>query len=191
MIIMLKSTALQMIADKVYQCNRCQEISEYRMSMQGKHVPGNGNANAKFFWIAEAPGKTEAEEGIPLCGKSGKLFNNILLSLGLEREDVFVTNILRCRPPGNRDPQPEESKNCRKFLELQLKTVDPEWIICLGRIAVTYLLGLEVTTPISCLRGKIHSWNGKKVIATYHPAYVLRNQSAKIEVWKDLQPLLA
>lgn len=116
---MLKSVALQMIADKVNKCNKCQEISEYRCLTNGKYVPGNGNFDSKIFWLAEAPGKTEAENGIPLCGKSGKLFNNILTSLGFDREEVYVTNILRCQPPNNRDPSLEEANNCRNFLDSQ------------------------------------------------------------------------
>lgn len=140
--------------------------------------------------LGEGPGQNEAEIGEPFVGKSGRLLTNILESAGFPREQVYITNILKCRPPGNRDPKPDEAANCRKFLDLQIRCIDPEWIICLGRIASVFLLRKEPDTRIGSLRGTIHEYQGKKVIATYHPSFLLRNPAAKKDVWDDLQPVI-
>lgn len=188
---MLKSQALQLLEQKISVCKLCQELAAYREENNYKTVPGVGNSNAQIMVIGEAPGENEAEEGEPFVGKAGKLLTNIIQAAGWERHEVFITNILKCRPPGNRDPQKEEAGNCRKFLDLQIKCVDPEWILCFGRISSSFLLGHDpLTTTIGSLRGTVHDYQGRKVICTYHPSYLLRQPAAKSEVWKDLQPAI-
>lgn len=188
---MLKSEALGVLAEKISRCTLCQELSQFRLDNQYLTVPGTGNPNARVLVLGEAPGDNEAKQGLPFVGKSGKLLTNILLAAGLARDAIFITNTIKCRPPGNRDPEPAEVSNCRKFLEMQIRCIDPEWILCFGKVASVNLLGLDSKTPIGSLRGKIHEFQGKKVIATYHPSYLLRNPAAKEDVWQDLQPVIA
>jgi uracil-DNA glycosylase family 4 len=188
---MQQSQALQLLQQKIATCRLCQELAEYRDANNYKTVPGVGNPNARIFVIGEAPGENEAKEGEPFVGKAGKLLNNIFQAAGWQREELFIANILKCRPPGNRDPQPQEAANCRKFLDMQIRCVNPEWILCFGRISSIYLLGKEPTTTIGSLRHEIHEYEGKKVICTYHPSYLLRNPAAKTDVWDDLQPVIA
>lgn len=188
---MLKTEALSILGQKIAGCTRCDELSKYREENKYKTVPGVGYCNAKLMVLGEAPGANEAQEGEPFVGKAGGLLMNILKSGGWKREDVFITNILKCRPPNNRDPLPEEAANCRKFLEMQIKCIQPEWIICFGKIASVFLLGKEPTTTIGSLRGEIHDYTGIKVVCTYHPSYLLRNPSAKKDVWNDIQPVIS
>ena len=183
---MKKSEALQILKHKIAECTRCQELAEYRQSYNWKTVPGIGNPNARVMVIGEAPGQNEAEQGEPFVGKAGKLLTKILEAAGLPREAVFITNILKCRPPGNRDPLKEEADNCRKFLDLQVTCIDPAWILCFGRVASIYLLGCPPETSMGAMRGE-HFYDDKKVICTYH---LLRNPAAKEDVWEDLQPVI-
>ena len=189
---MLKSEALQILGQKIAVCTKCQELTDLRTAHSWKTVPGIGNPETKVVILGEAPGENEAKEGEPFVGKAGQLLTSILKAAGWERSDVFITNILKCRPPGNRDPEPIEADNCRKFLNMQIRCIEPKWILCFGRVASAHLLGFGSETSIGSLRGKVHEYNGGiKVICTYHPAYLLRNPSAKKEVWKDLQPVIA
>jgi DNA polymerase len=165
-------------------------LSDYRAANNYKTVPGAGNANAEVMIIGEAPGENEAKQGLPFVGKAGNMLNNILQAIGLKREEIFIANMVKCRPPGNRDPEVIEVNNCRKFLDLQIKCVDPKWIICLGRISSIHLLGHEPNTTMAELRGKLFEYQDRKVICTYHPAYLLRNPKAKEDVWNDLQPIV-
>ena len=185
---MLQSEALQILDQKIATCRLCKELTEYRESKSYKTVPGIGTPNARVMVLGEAPGENEALEGKPFVGKAGKLLTNILEAAGWKRDQLFITNILKCRPPNNRDPLPEEAGNCRKFLDLQIQCVNPEWILCFGRISSVFLLGHDPTTTISSLRHKLHDYQGRKVICTYHPSYLLRQPSAKQDVWDDLQP---
>jgi uracil-DNA glycosylase family 4 len=187
---MLKSEALQILDRKISECRLCQELTEYRDANSYKTVPGIGHPNARVMILGEAPGENEALEGEPFVGKAGKLLTSILEAAELTREEVYITNILKCRPPGNRDPQPEEAANCRKFLDLQIRCVDPEWILCFGRISSVFLLGHDPATTIGSLRGRLHDYQGRKVICTYHPSYLLRQPAAKKNVWEDLQPAI-
>jgi uracil-DNA glycosylase len=182
---MNKKEKLQLIADKISQCQRCSELCVNRL----KTVPGDGNPDTKIVLLGEGPGKDESEQGIPFCGRSGRLLTNILTACGIQREDVFIANILKCRPPNNRTPSSEEAQNCRPFLDLQLKVIVPKYIVCLGTCAAQNLLGVD--TPISKMRGKWHEYKGIKVLPTFHPSYLLRNPSAKKDVWNDLQLLLS
>ncbi len=185
---MLKSEALHVIANKVATCTHCQELSEYRLINNGKTVPGEGNPNARLMFIGEAPGEDEAKQGRPFVGRAGQLLDNIIKACGWDRSHVFIANILKCRPPRNRDPEPEEVAHCRKYLDLQIRCVDPEIIVCLGRIASTYILGLVPETPMRNMRG-VHQVDGRTVVCTYHPSYLLRTPEAKQDVWDDLEPV--
>lgn len=187
---MLKSEALQILEQKVAACTKCQELTEWRNSCGWKTVPGVGNPDAAIMVIGEAPGENEAKQGEPFVGKAGQLLTSILQAAGWQRSDVFICNILKCRPPANRDPRPDEAANCRKFLELQIKVVDPQWILCFGRIASVYLLGGDETATMGSFRNQIHDYKGRRVICTYHPSYLLRNPAAKKAVWDDLQPVI-
>jgi len=148
--------------------------------------------------LGEAPGENEAIEGNPFVGKAGKLLTNILVGMGLTREEVFITNILKCRPPKNRKPEAEEAKNCRKFLDLQIKAIDPEWILCFGQTASVYLLGKEVDTTMAELREQVFEYDGRKVVCTYHPSYLQRHGNDSKErkeldrkVCADLMPVVS
>jgi DNA polymerase len=187
---MTKNEALQIITNTISECTLCQEISEYRVAYNGKYVPGEGNPNADIMILGEAPGQNEEEEGRPFVGRAGKLLDKIFEAAGWKREDLFICNILKCRPPNNRVPTKEEASNCRKFLDLQIKTINPKWILCLGKTATVYLLNKDNDTPMGKLRGQ-HVYNDIQVIASYHPSYLLRNPNAKQDVWQDIQPMLA
>lgn len=178
-------TTLQVLQDKVSQCTKCSELAESRTQT----VFADGNPNSRIFVIGEAPGADEDKRGVPFVGRAGKLFNNILTACGLTRDDIYIANILKCRPPGNRNPQPDEAANCREYLDAQIDFVNPEFILSLGAVASQNLLGVDAT--ISSLRGIWHSYKGANVLCTYHPAYVMRaGKTAKQKIWQDLQLLL-
>lgn len=180
-----KQSALSIIQQEVAACTRCRELAETRTQT----VFGVGNPNARLCFFGEAPGADEDRQGEPFVGRAGKLLNDIInKGMGLERSDVYILNVLKCRPPGNRNPNPDEAANCRGFFERQLETIGPEFICCLGSIAAQTLL--ETTVAVGKLRGKLHDWRGRKVVVTYHPAYLLRNPSAKKDTWEDIQLLM-
>lgn len=180
------AAALAEIQKRVAACTRCAELSSTRTQT----VFGVGNPQARLVFLGEAPGADEDRQGEPFVGRAGKLLTDIIeKGMGLERSDVYICNILRCRPPGNRNPLPVEAANCREYLDAQLAVVKPEFICCLGSIAAHNLLG--ETTPIGKLRGRFLDYQGIKVLCTYHPAYVLRNPPAKKQVWEDIQILMA
>lgn len=181
---MTNSDKLQLINEKVKECDRCKELTTYRTQT----VFGDGSPEARVVFLGEAPGKDEDVQGVPFVGKAGQLLNNIITACGLKREDVYICNILRCRPPNNRTPLPEETENCRPFLDLQLKVVNPEYIVCLGACAAQNLLATK--TPISQMRRQWFQYGGAKVLCTFHPAYLLRNPHAKKDMWDDMQLLL-
>ena len=148
-------------------------------------VFGVGNREARWMVIGEAPGAEEDRQGEPFVGRAGQLLNAMLKAIGLAREQVFIANILKCRPPGNRDPKPEESTCCKPYLFRQIELVNPTLLLCVGRIAAQTLL--ETDTPIGQLRGKVHRLStGRPVIVTYHPAYLLRSPLEKRKAWQDL-----
>jgi DNA polymerase len=148
-------------------------------------VFGVGNRSAKWMIIGEAPGADEDRQGEPFVGRAGQLLNAMLKAAGSPRETVFIANILKCRPPGNRDPKPEEASCCKPYLYRQIELVDPVLLLCVGRIAAQTLL--ETETPIGQLRGKVHRLpSGRPVIVTYHPAYLLRSPLEKRKAWQDL-----
>jgi uracil-DNA glycosylase len=148
-------------------------------------VFGVGDRQADWLVIGEAPGADEDKQGEPFVGRAGQLLNSMLAAIGLKREQVYIANILKCRPPGNRDPKPEEAALCRPFLERQIALIQPRLILAVGRIAAQNLLSTD--TPIGRLRGHLHALHGIPVVVTYHPAYLLRSPGEKRKAWTDLQ----
>lgn len=178
--------ALAEVETRVAACTRCAELAASRTQT----VFGVGNPSARLVFLGEAPGADEDRQGEPFVGRAGMLLTDIIeKGMKLKRSDVYICNILRCRPPGNRTPLPVEAANCREYLDAQLAIIQPEFICCLGTVAAQNLLG--VSTPIGQLRGRFLDYQGIKVICTYHPAYVLRNPAAKRHVWDDIQMLMA
>lgn len=175
---------LKILAEEVAACTLCYELATTRTQT----VFGVGDPKARLVFLGEAPGADEDEQGEPFVGKAGQLLNKILEACRLRREDVYILNILKCRPPGNRNPLPEEAKNCRRFLHRQLALINPEFICCLGSVAAQNLLG--TTETIGKLRGRVHQFHGVKVVCTYHPAYLLRTPSAKKQTWEDMKLLM-
>lgn len=147
-------------------------------------VFGVGHRQARWMFIGEAPGAEEDRQGEPFVGKAGQLLNAILFALGLKREEVYIANVLKCRPPGNRDPQPEEVAQCEPYLLRQIGLIKPRLIVALGRHAAHSLLKTDV--PLGKLRGQKLSYHGTPLFVTYHPAYLLRNPADKRKVWDDL-----
>ena len=152
-------------------------------------VFGVGDHHAQVMVIGEAPGADEDKQGEPFVGPAGQLLNNMLLAIGYKREQVYIANILKCRPPGNRDPQPEEVSQCESFLKRQIALVKPKVILAVGRIAAHNLMKVE--TPIGKMRGKLYRYGDTPVVVTYHPAYLLRKPSEKAKSWDDLRLALS
>lgn len=148
-------------------------------------VFGVGNHKARWMLIGEAPGEQEDLKGEPFVGRAGKLLDEMLFAIGTSRQEVYITNTIKCRPPNNRDPKPEEIQACRPFLEKQIELISPELILAVGRIAAQSLL--ETKAPLSRLRGKVHRYRGIPLVVLYHPAYLLRNPAAKRQAWEDLK----
>jgi DNA polymerase len=171
---------LEEIAVHVAGCTRC---ALYKSAKH--HVPGEGNPAAELLCVGEAPGVSEDELGRPLVGEAGELFTKILGAIQLSREDVYICNVLKHRPPGNRDPLPEETVACQPYLLRQIELVRPRVILALGRLAAQTLL--QTTAGIGALRGRIHRYDGVPLIVTYHPAALLRNESWKRPTWEDVK----
>ncbi|MCA9039301.1 MAG: uracil-DNA glycosylase [Planctomycetaceae bacterium] len=176
---------LEKLACVVSKCTRCEELAQTRTQT----VFGVGNPEARIMFVGEAPGADEDKQGIPFVGRAGQLLDKIIEASQLKREDVYICNVLRCRPPGNRNPSPTEAANCREYLDGQIALVNPEYIICLGTIAAQNLLNTK--TPIGRMRKQFHDLEGRKVMCTYHPSYLLRNPSAKKDVWEDMKMFMA
>ena len=180
-----RAAALAVLAAEVAQCERCRELVEYRTQT----VFGTGNPNATLVFLGEAPGADEDKQGVPFVGRAGQLLTDMITKgMRLNREDVYICNILRCRPPGNRNPLPNEAANCRSFLDRTLEIIQPKYLCCLGAVAAQNLLATEQT--IGNLRGRVYDYHGIKVVCTYHPAYLLRSPDAKGKAWDDLQLLM-
>jgi DNA polymerase len=173
--------ALSVLAKCVAGCQRCPELASRRTQT----VFGVGNPTADIMFIGEAPGAEEDAKGEPFVGPAGQLLNKIIEASQLKREDLYICNILRCRPPGNRNPLPEEAVNCREFLDAQIHVVQPKYIVCWGTVAAQNLL--NETQAVGKLRGKLFDYRGIKVMCTYHPSYLLRNPAAKKQVWEDMK----
>ncbi len=168
---------------EVMKCTKCTDLVASRNSI----VFGKGNVNAKLVIVGEAPGYDEDQQGLPFVGKSGQLLTKIIESIGFKREDVFICNVLKCRPPENRNPNPDEILNCQPYLKRQLKIINPDVICCLGKFACQTLLNSP--EPISRLRGKWAVYEGVKLMPTFHPAYLLRNPAEKKKVWEDMKQI--
>ncbi len=172
--------ALDGVREALGDCRRC-------LLHRTRHhlVFGEGSPQAELAFVGEAPGADEDAQGKPFVGSAGQLLTKIIGAMGLRREDVYICNILKCRPPGNRNPQPDEIAACEPFLIRQLRVIQPKVICALGTFAAHTLLKSEA--PISVLRGRFHSYDGIPLMPTYHPAYLLRNPGAKKQVWEDVQ----
>lgn len=164
-------------------CQRCR-LGASRTEL----VYGVGNPQARLVLVGEAPGREEDQQGTPFVGEAGRLLDRILLAMDLRREDVYICNVLKCRPPHNRDPHPEEVATCEAFLVRQIAAIKPQVIIGLGRFAVHTLLKSKI--PISRLRGEWQSYQGIPLMPTYHPAYLLRNPEGKRDVWEDMKEVM-
>jgi DNA polymerase len=152
---------------------------------RNKSVPGVGDVNAEWLFVGEAPGAEEDARGEPFVGQAGRLLDNMLAALGLARgRNVYIANVLKCRPPNNRAPEPVEAAACRPYLERQVELIRPKLIVALGKSAASLLLGTDAT--IASLRGKVHRYRGTPLIVTYHPAYLLRNLPDKAKAWEDM-----
>jgi uracil-DNA glycosylase family 4 len=174
------AAALRIIREEIGDCTRC-ELHKGRHKL----VFGDGDPQARLMFVGEGPGADEDAQGLPFVGRAGQLLNNMIVAMGLKREEVYIANVVKCRPPGNRTPAPEEANTCAPFLFRQIDVVRPEVLVALGATAATYLLGAR--QPLAGLRGRVHSVRGSKLIVTYHPAYLLRDPRQKKEAWADLQ----
>ncbi len=168
------------LQEQVASCEQC-ELCATRTQT----VFGSGNQQADWMFIGEAPGQSEDEQGLPFVGRAGQLLTEMIRALGFAREQVYIANVLKCRPPGNRDPKADEVTACRAYLQQQIDLVQPKMILAVGRIAAQNLL--QTQEPLAKLRGKIHQWGEKPVIVIYHPAYLLRSPLEKRKAWQDLQ----
>jgi DNA polymerase len=175
-----RAAALNLIREDIGDCTRCALHTG-----RNKLVFGDGSPNARLMFVGEGPGADEDAQGIPFVGKAGQLLNNMITAMGLKREEVYIANVVKCRPPGNRTPEPEEGNTCSPFLFRQIDVIRPQVIVALGATAATYLLGQR--QPLAGLRGRVHAWRGSQLIITYHPAYLLRDPRQKKEAWADLQ----
>jgi uracil-DNA glycosylase family 4 len=172
------------VREDLGECTRC-KLHKTR----DKIVFGDGSAKAQLVFVGEGPGADEDAQGLPFVGRAGKLLTQMIEAMGLQRSDVYICNVVKCRPPGNRQPEPDEVEKCSPFLFRQLDVLQPKVIVCLGATAAQTLL--QTNRGISHFRGQWMDFRGYKMLATYHPAYLLRNPAAKGDVWKDLQKVMA
>lgn len=179
-----RQSQLALIDDQVKQCQRCEILSRCR-----KHtVFGEGSPSPRFVFFGEGPGADEDQSGRPFVGRAGQLLTKMIQACTLRREDVYIMNTVKCRPPGNRNPEPNEIENCRDYYQRQLAILRPEYIVCLGAISSQELL--QNKTSVGRMRGKLHRYFESKVVVTYHPAYLLRTPAAKKAAWDDLQMMM-
>jgi DNA polymerase len=178
-----KGAALKNLRSDIGDCQRC-KLSKNRKNI----VFGEGDADADLMLVGEGPGRDEDIQARPFVGDAGKLLTNLIVKLGLRRDDVYIANIVKCRPPNNRNPEEDEIATCRPFLERQIEIIKPKVIVCLGKIAAQSLLGSKEL--ISKLRGNFFTYNNITVMPTYHPSYLLRNPRDKWLTWEDMQKVL-
>ena len=177
--------SLESIREDIGDCVRCKLCSLGRKQI----VFGVGNPNADLMFVGEAPGADEDIQGKPFVGRAGQLLTKIIEAIGLRREDVYIANVIKCRPPGNRNPEPDEVEQCEPFLFRQIDTIKPKVIVALGKFAAQSLL--RTTDPITRLRGREYKYRDAILMPTYHPAYLLRTPSAKRDVWEDMKRVRA
>jgi uracil-DNA glycosylase len=180
----VEGDSLERIAAELEGCTRC-KLSARRRNI----VFGAGNPRAELVFVGEGPGQEEDIQGLPFVGRAGQLLTQMIEGMGLQRKDVYICNVVKCRPPENRTPEKDEVATCSPFLLRQLAAIQPKVIVCLGAVAAQMLLGTNQS--ISRFRGQWFDFRGARLLATYHPAYLLRNPNAKPEVWKDLLKVLA
>jgi uracil-DNA glycosylase len=180
----VKDDTLLKIREDLGECTRC-KLHKGR----NKIVFGDGNPKAQLVFVGEGPGADEDAQGLPFVGRAGKLLTQMIEAMGLQRSDVYICNVVKCRPPENRAPEPDEVSACSPFLIRQIDSIHPRVIVCLGATAAKTIL--NTTRGISQFRGEWLEWRGHKLMATYHPAYLLRNPPAKADVWRDLQKVMA
>ena len=180
-----KPSELAVIQQEVAECMKCEELCHRRTQT----VFGVGDPSTRLVFVGEGPGADEDRQGEPFVGAAGQLLDKIIGACKLSRHDVYILNTVKCRPPGNRNPNPTELSNCWGYAERQLEVIQPEFICCLGSVAARTVL--NTTQSIGKLRRKFHSYRGSKVLVTYHPAYLLRTPSAKKHVWEDMKLLMA
>jgi uracil-DNA glycosylase len=178
------ATALTLIREDIGDCTRCKLHKQGRKQI----VFGVGNPDADLMFIGEAPGADEDQQGEPFVGRSGQLLTNMIKAMGLRREDVYIANIIKCRPPGNRQPESDECETCSPFLLRQIEAIKPKVLVALGAVAAKTLLAINA--PMSELRGQWFDFHGTKLAVTYHPAFLLRDPRQKKEAWKDLQMVM-
>ncbi len=179
-----RQAELTLIDAEVKQCQRCEVLASCRK----KTVFGEGSVTPRFAFFGEGPGADEDLSGRPFVGRAGALLTKMIEACTLRRADVYILNTVKCRPPGNRNPEPGEIQNCREFYQRQLTILRPQYIVCLGAISSQELLQNKL--PVGKMRGKLHRYFDSKVLVTYHPAYLLRNPAAKKAAWEDLQMLM-
>jgi DNA polymerase len=172
--------ALKAIREDIGDCTRC-ALHKGR----NKIVFADGSPTSRLMFVGEGPGADEDAQGLPFVGRAGQLLNNMIAAMGLKREECYIANIVKCRPPGNRTPEPDEANTCSPFLFRQIDVVRPQVLVALGATAATYLLGAR--QPLAGLRGRVHAFRGMSLIVTYHPAFLLRDPRQKKEAWADLQ----
>jgi DNA polymerase len=177
-------SGLTVIRAEIGDCQRC-KLAPTRTNI----VFGSGNPNAELVFVGEAPGFDEDEQGLPFVGRAGQLLTKIIESISFKREDVYICNVLKCRPPNNRNPEPDEVAACNPFLRKQLAAIRPKIVCCLGTFAAQTVM--QTAQPISRLRGKFQDIDGMRIIATFHPAYLLRSPDKKREVWEDMKQIRA
>ncbi|HET9468478.1 MAG TPA: uracil-DNA glycosylase [Vicinamibacterales bacterium] len=177
--------SLAAIREDIGECVRCKLCTLGRKQI----VFGVGNPNADLMFVGEAPGRDEDIQGIPFVGRAGQKLTQIIEAIGLTREDVYIANVIKCRPPENRNPEPDEVEQCEPFLFRQIDTIKPKVIVALGTFAAKSLL--KTTDSISRLRGRVYDYRGAKLVPTFHPAFLLRNPSCRREVWEDMKKVRA
>ena len=188
------AAALKLIREDLGDCTRCKLHKQGRKQI----VFGVGNPHAQLMFVGEGPGADEDEQGEPFVGRSGQLLNNMIKAMGLQREEIYIANVVKCRPPANRAPERDESETCSPFLMRQIAAIKPKVVVALGAVAAKNLLAINA--PMSELRGRFYdfmpagirdaSWQGTKLAVTYHPAFLLRDPRQKGEAWKDLQMVM-
>lgn len=175
-----KKLSLEEIREEIGDCTRC-KLHQRRTNI----VFGEGNPKAKLVFVGEGPGEEEDKQGRPFVGRAGQLLTKIIAAMGLKRSDVYICNVVKCRPPGNRVPEPDEAGTCEQFLMKQLRSIEPEVIVCLGSTAAQSLF--KTRGKLGDLRGKFHTYGRSKLLVTYHPAALLRNPGFKKPLWDDMQ----
>lgn len=175
---------LTLLAEEIRPCQRCEELSSTRKQT----VFGVGPVDPEICFVGEAPGADEDIQGEPFVGKAGQLLNRIIAACGFKREEVYICNTIKCRPPNNRTPSPQERSNCRDYFDRQIALVNPKYIVCLGATAAQNVLGTAL--GINRLRGSMHRYGSIPVLCTFHPAYLLRDETKKRDCWDDMKMLL-